>query len=49
MPVFGATLAFVFLGEPLSATQIVGTGLVLSDIVLIERKYTVRRKRETLT
>ena len=38
MPVFGAALAFVFLGEPLSMSQILGAGLVLSGIVLIERK-----------
>jgi drug/metabolite transporter (DMT)-like permease len=38
MPVFGAALAFVFLGEPLSMAQLLGAGLVLSGIVLIERK-----------
>jgi drug/metabolite transporter (DMT)-like permease len=36
MPVFGAALSFVFLGEPLSGAQIVGAVLVLSGIVLIE-------------
>lgn len=36
MPVFGAALAFVFLGQPLSTPQIVGAGLVLAGIVLIE-------------
>ena len=29
-------LAFVFLGEPLSATQIIGAVLVLTGLVLIE-------------
>ena len=36
MPVFGAALAFAFLGEPLSVAQIVGAVFVLSGIVLIE-------------
>ncbi len=47
MPVFGAALAFVFLGEPLSITQILGAGLVLSGIVLIERKFTALTTTET--
>jgi drug/metabolite transporter (DMT)-like permease len=38
MPVFGAALAFVFLGEPLSATQIIGAVLVLTGLVLIEER-----------
>ena len=38
MPVFGAALSFAFLGEPLSAAQIVGAVFVLSGIVLIETK-----------
>jgi len=38
MPVFGAALSFVFLGEPLSFPQLVGAGLVLTGIVLIEAK-----------
>jgi len=49
MPVFGAVLAFVFLGEPLSITQILGAGFVLSGIVLIERNFTVLRTRESLS
>jgi len=36
MPVFGAGLSLVFLGEPLSGAQIGGAVLVLSGIVLIE-------------
>jgi drug/metabolite transporter (DMT)-like permease len=40
MPVFGAALSFVFLGEPVSFAQALGAGLVLSGIVLIE---TVKR------
>ena len=36
MPVFGAALAFVFLGEPLSWPQIAGAGLVFSGIAMIE-------------
>jgi drug/metabolite transporter (DMT)-like permease len=36
MPVFGAALAFVFLGEPLSLPQVLGAGFVLFGIVLIE-------------
>jgi drug/metabolite transporter (DMT)-like permease len=36
MPVFGAALSFVFLGEPLSFPQVLGAGFVLSGIVLIE-------------
>jgi drug/metabolite transporter (DMT)-like permease len=42
MPVFGAALAFVFLGEPLSTAQIVGAGLVLAGIMLIERSSATR-------
>ena len=38
MPVFGAALSFLFLGEPLSLSQVVGAGFVLSGIVLIETK-----------
>jgi drug/metabolite transporter (DMT)-like permease len=38
MPVFGAALAFVFLGEPLSAAQIVGAVLVLTGLALIEER-----------
>jgi drug/metabolite transporter (DMT)-like permease len=48
MPVFGAALAFVFLGEPLSMTQILGAGLVLSGIALIERKSTAPGTKETI-
>ena len=47
MPVFGAALAFVFLGEPLSMAQILGAGLVLSGIVLIERKSAALGTTET--
>jgi drug/metabolite transporter (DMT)-like permease len=36
MPVFGAALSFILLGEPLSIAQMVGAALVLSGIVLIE-------------
>lgn len=38
MPVFGAALAFLFLGEPLTSAQIVGAGFVLAGILLIEVK-----------
>jgi drug/metabolite transporter (DMT)-like permease len=38
MPVFGAALSFVFLGEPQSSPQVLGAGLVLLGIVLIEIK-----------
>lgn len=38
MPVFGAALAFVFLGEPLSTAQIVGAVLVLTGLLLIEQR-----------
>ena len=40
MPVFGAVLAFVFLDEPPSTAQLIGAGLVLAGIVLIERRRT---------
>ncbi len=43
MPVFGAALSFVFLGEPLSFSQVLGAGFVLSGIALIE----VRRARQS--
>jgi drug/metabolite transporter (DMT)-like permease len=36
MPVFGAALAFVFLGEPLSTAQVAGAALVFAGLVLIE-------------
>ena len=42
MPVFGAGLSFVFLGEPLSLAQVAGAAFVLSGIVLIERATPVR-------
>lgn len=48
MPVFGAALAFIFLGEPLSMAQLLGAGLVLSGIVVIEQKFIVFRRRESL-
>jgi drug/metabolite transporter (DMT)-like permease len=38
MPVFGAALAFLFLGEPLSAAQVVGAVLVLTGLMLIEER-----------
>jgi drug/metabolite transporter (DMT)-like permease len=38
MPVFGAALSFVFLGEPLSVAQALGAGFVLSGITLIETR-----------
>jgi drug/metabolite transporter (DMT)-like permease len=38
MPVFGAMLSFVFLGEPLSFPQVLGAGFVLFGIVVIETK-----------
>jgi drug/metabolite transporter (DMT)-like permease len=38
MPVFGAVLAFVFLGESLSLTQIIGALLVLTGLMLIEER-----------
>jgi drug/metabolite transporter (DMT)-like permease len=34
--VFGAALAFLFLGEPLSLVQVAGAGLVFAGLVLIE-------------
>lgn len=46
MPVFGAALSFVFLGEPLSFAQVFGAGLVLSGIVLIERRTAPATARE---
>jgi drug/metabolite transporter (DMT)-like permease len=36
MPVFGAALSFVFLGEPLSLPQLLGAGFVLFGILVIE-------------
>lgn len=36
MPVFGAALAFLFLGEPLSLAQVAGAALVFAGLVLIE-------------
>jgi drug/metabolite transporter (DMT)-like permease len=47
IPVFGAALAFPFLGEPLSIAQILSAGLVLSGIVLIERKSAALGTTET--
>ena len=41
MPVFGSALSFLFLGEPLYITQVLGAGFVLFGIVLIE----TRRRR----
>jgi len=38
MPLFGAALSFVFLGEPLSFSQVLGAGFVLFGIVLIETR-----------
>jgi drug/metabolite transporter (DMT)-like permease len=38
MPVFGAALSFVFLGEPLSLPQLFGAGFVLAGILLIETR-----------
>jgi drug/metabolite transporter (DMT)-like permease len=38
MPVFGAALSFIFLGEPLSMAQVLGAGFVLSGITLIETR-----------
>jgi drug/metabolite transporter (DMT)-like permease len=38
MPVFGAALSFVFLGEPLSSPQVLGAAFVLAGIVLIETR-----------
>ena len=46
MPVFGAALSFIFLGEPLSFAQVVGAALVLSGIVLIERRSAPAVDRE---
>lgn len=36
MPVFGAALAFVFLGEPLHLAEVAGAALVFAGLVLIE-------------
>jgi drug/metabolite transporter (DMT)-like permease len=38
MPVFGAALSFVFLGEPLSFPQVLGASFVLAGIVLMETR-----------
>lgn len=38
MPVFGAALAFVVLGEPLSTTQVIGAALVLAGLALIDER-----------
>ncbi len=38
MPLFGAVLSFVFLGEPLSFPQVAGAAFVLFGILLIETK-----------
>jgi drug/metabolite transporter (DMT)-like permease len=38
MPLFGAALSFIFLGEPLSVSQVLGAAFVLSGIVLIEAR-----------
>jgi drug/metabolite transporter (DMT)-like permease len=38
MPVFGAMLSLVFLGESLSFPQVLGAGFVLFGIVVIETK-----------
>jgi len=42
MPVFGAVLAFVFLGEPLSMAQVAGGALVVAGLVLIEERKSQR-------
>lgn len=39
MPVFGAGLAFLFLGEPLTYSQIAGAAFVFSGIALIEARH----------
>ena len=39
MPVFGAALAYLFLGEPLSTPQIAGAVLVLAGLALIEERH----------
>jgi drug/metabolite transporter (DMT)-like permease len=41
MPLFGAALSFVFLGEPLSYPQAIGASFVLFGIVLIEIRRSV--------
>jgi drug/metabolite transporter (DMT)-like permease len=38
MPVFGAALSFVFLGEPLSFPRVLGAGFAQFSIALIETK-----------
>jgi drug/metabolite transporter (DMT)-like permease len=42
MPVFGAALAFVFLGEPLSLIEVAGAALVFAGLVLIEDRRSVK-------
>lgn len=43
MPVFGAALAFVFLGEPLSFAQVAGAALVFAGLVLIEDRRSLNQ------
>lgn len=43
MPVFGAALAFIFLGEPLSLAQVAGAALVFAGLVLIEDRRPVKQ------
>ena len=42
MPVFGAVLAFVLLGEPLSTAQVAGAALVFAGLVLIEDRRSAK-------
>jgi drug/metabolite transporter (DMT)-like permease len=38
MPVFGAVLAVVLLGERITASQVVGAAFVFAGILLVQRK-----------
>lgn len=42
MPVFGAAMAFVFLGEPLSFPEVFGAALVFAGLVLIEDRRSAK-------
>jgi drug/metabolite transporter (DMT)-like permease len=39
MPLFGAALSYLILGESLTSAQIGGAILVMSGIVIVERRF----------
>jgi drug/metabolite transporter (DMT)-like permease len=43
MPVFGMLSGIVFLGDKIVPTQIIGIGVVLSGIYLIDREKLMKR------